>query len=84
MVGSLGTLKRCFRFGILVYPLVILVYPLYFRVFLGMITNYLSEPDHPIVVMQSNVDVNQINSNFKVFSKPQRLHWLRGSQSGPQ
>ena len=42
------------------------------------------QPDHHVVVMQSNVDVNKINSNFQVFSKLQRLHCLTCGKSGPQ
>ena len=49
----------------------------YFR----MITNHVSQPyDH--IVMQSNVDVTQLDSNFQAFSRPQRLHHLKSSQTG--
>ena len=38
---------------------------LYFRVFSWYDNNYVLQPYYLIVVDQSNVDVNQINSNFK-------------------
>ena len=38
--------------------------------FLGMITNDVLQLDYHIIVMQSSVDVNQINGDFQVFSTP--------------
>ena len=52
--------------------------------FLSMITNHVLQPDYHIVVMQFNVDVNQINSDFQVFSTLQCLHCLKSSRNGPQ
>ena len=78
MVGTLDILKEAFRFGILAYFLV--TQTLLQGFFLGMTTNQVLQPYN----MQSNVDVNQFNSNFHESSMPHILQCLKGSKTGPQ
>ena len=80
MVGNLDTLKRSFEVW---HTCLSSCQPNFTSgCFLAMITNHVLQPNHHIVVKQSNADVNQINSNFQVFSRLPRLHCLKGSQSG--
>ena len=47
--------------------------------FLGIITKHSLRRYH-IVVMQSNVHENQIDSNFQVSTRPERFHCLKCRQ----
>ena len=85
MVGTLDTLKRSFQVW---HTCLSSCQPNFTSGCslgsLGMITNHVLQSDYHIEVMQSNVDLNQINSNFQVFSTLQRLHCVKGNQSGLQ
>ena len=68
----------------LAYLFIFLSLKVHFRVFPWYDNKTRFSTFYQTVVMQSDVDMNQINSNFQVFSRPQQLHCLSGSQIGPQ
>ena len=82
MVGTLNTLKRSFQVW---HNCLSSCQPnITSGCFLGMIANHVLQPDYYIVILQSNVDVNQIKSSIQVSSPLQRLRCLKGSESGPR